>query len=160
MNHIALYPGSFDPVTNGHADIVRRSLKFADRLVVAVAANGNKSPLFSIDERVRMLEVVFGDEPRVTVQSFDGLLVDFAASIGAGLVVRGLRAVSDFEFEFQLALMNRRLSPEIESVFLMPDQHFTYLSSSIIREVARLGGDVSEFVHPAVLEALLAKRGA
>ncbi len=157
MSGLALYPGSFDPVTNGHEDIVRRSLKFVDRLVVAVARNGSKTPLFSVDERVRLLEVVFAGEPKISVCSFEGLLADFARAEGADLVVRGLRAVSDFEFEFQMALMNRQLSPELETVFLMPDQHLTYLSSSIVREIAGFGGDVSAFVHPEVLKALVAK---
>lgn len=160
MSRLALYPGSFDPVTKGHEDIVRRSLKFVDRLVVAVARNGSKTPLFTVDERVLLLEEVFAGESKVSVCSFEGLLADFAKAQGADLVVRGLRAVSDFEFEFQMALMNRQLSPELETVFLMPDQHYTYLSSSLVREISSLGGDVGDFVHPAVLKALVTKSGS
>jgi pantetheine-phosphate adenylyltransferase len=151
---IGIYPGSFDPVTRGHEDIIRRSLKFVDRLVVAVAVNASKQPLFTLEERVQMLRHVTAEHPQVEVESFEGLLMHFAQSIDASLVVRGLRAVSDFEFEFQMALMNRQLAPTVETVFLMPDQNLTFLSSSLVREVAAFGGDVSEFVHPAVLKAL------
>jgi pantetheine-phosphate adenylyltransferase len=157
MTHIALYPGSFDPLTRGHEDLIRRSLQLADRVVVAVAVNAAKSPLFTVDERVAMLRAVVGDEPRVEIRSFNGLLADFAREVRAALVVRGLRAVSDFEYEFQMALMNRQLNPELETVFLVPDLGLTFLSSSVVREVARFGGDVRPFVHPAVAQALKEK---
>jgi pantetheine-phosphate adenylyltransferase len=157
MSRIAIYPGSFDPITRGHEDLARRSLHFADKVIVAVAANATKAPMFSLDERVRLIWEVLRDEPRIEVKSFDGLLADFAREARANLVVRGLRAVSDFEYEFQMALMNRQLNAELETVFLVPALHLTYLSSSLVREVARLGGDVSEFVHPAVLKAFKTK---
>ncbi len=157
MSRIALYPGSFDPITRGHEDIIRRSLRFADQIIVAVAANSSKAPLFALEERVRLARKVLDGESRVEVQTFQGLLVDFARSTGASVVVRGLRAVSDFEYEFQMALMNRQLHAELETVFLVPALHLTYLSSSIVREVARLGGDVGELVHPEVERALKAK---
>jgi pantetheine-phosphate adenylyltransferase len=154
MNRLAIYPGSFDPVTRGHEDIVQRSLQFADRIIVAVAVNLSKAPLFSLEQRIELLAEVFRDQERVEVQSFDGLLADFARQRDARLVIRGLRAVSDFEFELQMALMNRRLHNELETVFLMPAVDLTFLSSSLVREVASLGGDVSELVHPAVERAL------
>jgi pantetheine-phosphate adenylyltransferase len=157
MNRLAIYPGSFDPVTRGHEDIVQRSLQFADRIVVAVAANSSKASLFSLEQRLDLLREVFGEEERVEVQSFDGLMVDFARERNARLVIRGLRAVSDFEFELQMALMNRRLHDELETVFLMPAVDLTFLSSSLVREVASLGGDVSELVHPSVERALKAR---
>jgi len=152
----ALYPGSFDPVTLGHEDIARRTLRVADRLIVAVAetATQAKRPAFSLEERLAMLGEVFADEPRIECVSFSGLLVDFAKRSGAPLVVRGLRAVSDFEYEFQMAQMNRELSPGIEFIFLTPDAQLSFLSASIVREVARLGGDVSPFVSPPVLRRL------
>jgi pantetheine-phosphate adenylyltransferase len=155
---VAIYPGSFDPVTKGHEDLIRRSLTFVDRVVVAVAVNVAKQPLFTLDERVALIResVRF---PGVDVQSFDGLLVDFARAVGASIVVRGLRAVSDFEYEFQMALMNRNLAPELETVFLVPAFDLTYLSSSLVREVARFGGDVSALVQPAVQHALKRKYG-
>jgi pantetheine-phosphate adenylyltransferase len=154
MSRVGIYPGSFDPVTLGHEDLIRRSLSFVERLIVAVAVNPAKAPLFTLPERVDLLKEVLAGESCVEIVSFDGLLADFARDMGATLVVRGLRAVSDFENEFQMALMNRQLSPALETVFLVPGLHFTYLSSSIVREVASFGGDVSEFVHPAVDKAL------
>ena len=157
MTRIAIYPGTFDPVTRGHEDIIRRSLRFADQIVVAAAINPSKTPLFSIDERVGMLRAVLKQEDRVTVTSFDGLLAEFARSAGATLVIRGLRAVSDFEYEFQMALMNRQLNADLETVFLVPSVDVTYLSSSLVREVARFGGPVSTFVHPEVEQALRAR---
>ena len=157
MTRIALYPGSFDPVTNGHEDLIRRSVALADKLIVAVAVNGAKSPLFSVDERVDLLREVLDGVPRVQVRSFEGLLADFARAVGASMVVRGLRAVSDFEYEFQMALMNRKLHQELETVFLVPDLNLTFLSSSLVREVARFGGDVTPFVHPVVAKALRAR---
>ena len=154
MTRIAIYPGSFDPPTRGHEDLIRRSLALADRLIVAVATNASKQPLFTVDERLDMLRAAVGDEPRVSFETFDGLLMDFARAAGAGMVVRGLRAVSDFEYEFQMALMNRQLDGGIETVFLVPAVDLTYLSSSLVREVARYGGDISALVHPAVAAAL------
>jgi pantetheine-phosphate adenylyltransferase len=156
MNRIAVYPGSFDPITKGHEDLIHRSLGFVDRMVVAVAVNVAKQPLFSFEERVALIRECVPDK-RVEVQSFDGLLVDFAKKVGATVIVRGLRAVSDFEYEFQMALMNRNLGPHIETVFLVPAFDLTYLSSSLVREVARFGGDVSALVHPAVQKALKRK---
>jgi pantetheine-phosphate adenylyltransferase len=154
MTHIAVYPGSFDPPTRGHEDLVRRSLSLADRLIVAVAMNVGKQPLFSVEERLEMLRAAAGDDPRVSFQSFDGLLAEFAKKVGATIIVRGLRAVSDFEYEFQMALMNRQLHPSLETVFLVPAVDLTYLSSSLVREVARYGGDVRPMVHPVVATAL------
>jgi pantetheine-phosphate adenylyltransferase len=156
MTRIAVYPGSFDPVTNGHADLIRRSLAFVDRVVVAVAVNVSKQALFTTEERVALIRAVVRDAA-VEVESFEGLLVDFARRAGASVIVRGLRAVSDFEYEFQMALMNRQLEPKLETVFLVPAFDLTYLSSSLVREVARFGGDVSQLVHPAVDKALRQK---
>jgi pantetheine-phosphate adenylyltransferase len=154
MTRIAVYPGSFDPPTRGHEDLVRRSLALADRLIVAVAVNVVKQPLFSVDERLEMLRTAVGDDKRVAFESFDGLLAVFAKRVGASIIVRGLRAVSDFEYEFQMALMNRQLHPSLETVFLVPAVDLTYLSSSLVREVARFGGDVGPMVHPVVASAL------
>jgi pantetheine-phosphate adenylyltransferase len=154
MTRIAIYPGSFDPPTKGHEDLVRRSLALADQVIVAVAVNVTKQPLFSVEERLEMLEAAVGNDPRVSLRSFQGLLADFARQVGASVVVRGLRAVSDFEYEFQMALMNRQLHASLETVFLVPALDLTYLSSSLVREVARFGGDVSALVHPAVAAAL------
>ncbi|HEX6616760.1 MAG TPA: pantetheine-phosphate adenylyltransferase [Gemmatimonadales bacterium] len=159
MTRIAIYPGSFDPPTKGHEDLIRRSLTLADRVVVAVAVNPNKQPLFSVEERLEMLRATVGDEPRVSFEAFEGLLVESARRIGATMVVRGLRAVSDFEYEFQMALMNRQLHPSLETVFLVPALALTYLSSSLVREVARYGGDVSALVSPAVAKALARRYG-
>ncbi|MCP4126547.1 MAG: pantetheine-phosphate adenylyltransferase [Gammaproteobacteria bacterium] len=150
----ALYPGTFDPITNGHSDLVARAKLLFDRVVVAVAANPSKQPTFSLDERVAMARQVLAEHERVEVIEFDSLLVNFAGECGASVILRGLRAVSDFEYEFQLAGMNRRLAPDIETVFLTPSEQFAYISSSLVREVATLGGDVSEFVHPVVMSAL------
>ena len=154
MTRIAVYPGSFDPPTRGHEDLVRRSLALADRLIVAVAVNAAKQPLFSVEERLGMLRAAVGDDSRVSFYSFDGLLAEFAKGVGATIIVRGLRAVSDFEYEFQMALMNRHLSPKIETVFMVPSLEATYISSSLVREVAKFGGDVTDLVHPAVADAL------
>ena len=156
MKRIAVYPGSFDPITKGHEDLIHRSLGFVDRIVIGVAVNVAKQPLFSFEERVALIQECVTDK-RVEVQSFDGLLVDFAKRVGATVIVRGLRAVSDFEYEFQMALMNRNLGPQIETIFLVPAFDLTYLSSSLVREVARFGGDVSALVHPAVQRALKRK---
>jgi pantetheine-phosphate adenylyltransferase len=154
MTRIAVYPGSFDPPTRGHTDLVHRSLALADRVIVAVARNSTKEPLFGVEDRLVMLRAAVGEDARITYQSFDGLLVEFARKVGATLIVRGLRAVSDFEYEFQMAMMNRHLLPGLETVFLVPPEDATYLSSSLVREIARYGGDVTEFVHPVVAEAL------
>ena len=154
MTRIALYPGSFDPPTRGHSDLIHRSLALADRLIVAVATNSTKEPLFSVEERLAMLRGSVGEDPRVSFEAFEGLLVEFARQKGASIIVRGLRAVSDFEYEFQMALMNRQLHHTLETVFLVPAVDTTYVSSSLVREVARHGGDLSSLVHPAVAEAL------
>ena len=154
MAKIAIYAGSFDPITRGHEDLVVRSLEFVDRLVVAVANNSAKEPLFDLQERKRLIRSAVGDDKRIDVRDFTGLLVDFAREVEASLIIRGLRAVSDFEYEFQMALMNRHLSPGLETVFMVPSLDTTYISSSIVREVARLGGNVDGLVHPVVAEAL------
>jgi len=153
---VAVYPGSFDPVTVGHEDIALRSLRLADRLVIAVARTSthDKRGMFTVEERVEMLREIFGDEDRIECTSFEGLLVDFARSVGAGIVVRGLRAVSDFEYEFQMAQMNQELWSGLETVFLTPDVRWSFLSASLVREVASLGGDVSNFVSEPVLSRL------
>ena len=153
----ALYAGSFDPITRGHEDLMLRSLAYVDRLVVAVATNSSKNPVFTVQERVDLIRATVSSEPRITVKSFDGLLVEFAAREGAQLLIRGLRAVSDFEYEYQMALMNRHLSPKLETVFMVPSLDTTYISASLVREVARYGGDVRDLVHPTVAEALRAK---
>jgi pantetheine-phosphate adenylyltransferase len=157
MTRTAVYPGSFDPITRGHEDLVRRSLRFADRVIVAVAENGTKEPLFTLEERVALARKVLQGEAHVEVRTFGGLLVDLARDVQADVVIRGLRAVADFDYEFQMALMNRQLYNALETVFLVPALHLTYLSASLVREVARLGGDVTEFVHPEVERALRAK---
>jgi len=151
---IAIYAGSFDPITRGHEDLIHRSLEFVDRLIVAVARNSSKTPLFSVDERVELIRATVAGEPRVDVRSFTGLLVDFAAHEKANLLIRGLRAVSDFEYEYQMALMNRHLSPKLETVYMVPSLETTYISASLVREIARYGGDLSSLVHPAVAAAL------
>jgi pantetheine-phosphate adenylyltransferase len=153
----ALYAGSFDPITRGHEDLMLRSLAYVDRLVVAVATNSSKNPVFTVQERVDLIRATVSSEPRITVKSFDGLLVEFAAREGAQLLIRGLRAVSDFEYEYQMALMNRHLSPKLETVFMVPSLDTTYISASLVREIARYGGDVSSLVHPAVAAALKAR---
>jgi pantetheine-phosphate adenylyltransferase len=150
----AIYPGSFDPVTNGHLDVIERARKLFDEVIVAVAHNDEKQALFSLQERLDLLRATAAEIDRVQITQFDGLLVKFAAAQKATAVIRGLRAVSDFEFEFQMALMNRKLETSVETIFLMPKEEYTYLSSRIIKEIARLGGDVSSFVPPAVAKAL------
>jgi len=154
---IGVYAGSFDPITRGHEDLIRRSLAFVDRIIVAVATNVAKQPLFTLDERVSFIRAAVGSDERVDVRQFNGLLVDFARAAGAHLIIRGLRAVSDFEYEFQMALMNRHLAPALETVFMVPSLDTTYISSSLVREVARFRGDVSGLVHPVIAEALRAK---
>ncbi|RJQ46283.1 MAG: pantetheine-phosphate adenylyltransferase [Gammaproteobacteria bacterium] len=158
MNITAIYPGTFDPITNGHIDLVARAARLFSRVIVAVAANPAKTPAFSLDERVQLARSALGEIKNVEVCGFDVLLADFAEKRGVRVILRGLRAVSDFEHEFQLAGMNRRLAPEIETLFLTPAEQYTYISSSLVREIAKYGGDVSEFVPAVVQAALLAKR--
>lgn len=159
LKHVAICPGSFDPITVGHEDIIRRSLRFSEKVIVAVAKRSTqvKKGMFSVEERVEMIREVFADEPRVEATDFEGLLVDYARKTGASLVIRGLRAVSDFEYEFQMALMNRALYPNLETVFLAPDADHSFLSSSLVREIGSLGGDITRFVSPPVLERIHAR---
>lgn len=156
----AVYPGTFDPITRGHEDVVRRAARLFDRVIVAIAENRNKKPFFTLEERVDMAQQVLGDVPGVVVEGFSGLLINFAASHQASTVLRGLRAVSDFEYEFQLAGMNRNLRPDIETIFMTPSDQYMFISSSMVREVAQLGGDVSPFVPPLVMTRLNAKISA
>ena len=157
MQLTVVYPGTFDPITNGHTDLVRRAARLFDRVIVAVAANPTKRPQFSVEERVSMAEQALVDLPSVEVVGFDGLLADFVRQRQAQVILRGLRAVSDFEYEFQLAGMNRRLAPELETLFLTPAEEFAFVSSSLVREIAALGGDVSHFVDKVVEQALIAR---
>ncbi|MCI0744933.1 MAG: pantetheine-phosphate adenylyltransferase [Verrucomicrobia subdivision 3 bacterium] len=152
-----IYPGSFDPLTNGHLDLIQRVVKLFDHVIVAVARNEGKNPLFSLAERLELVRVAIKSMPKVSADAFDGLLMDYVEKQGGQAVIRGLRAVSDFEFEFQLALMNRKLNERIETIFMMPKDTYTFLSSRVIKEIARLGGDVSAFVPPHVREALTSK---
>jgi pantetheine-phosphate adenylyltransferase len=155
---IAIYPGSFDPLTNGHVDIIERGAKIFDSIVVAILANVEKKPLFSESERVKIIREVFKDRPNVQVETFDGLLVDYAQRKNASVIVRGLRAVSDFEYEFQMALMNRHLAPALETVFMMPAEQYTYISSRLIKEVFMLNGEIDGLVPKIVEDRLRAKR--
>jgi pantetheine-phosphate adenylyltransferase len=155
---IALYPGSFDPLTNGHVDIIQRGARLFDRIIVAILVNVEKTPLFSAAERVEIAREVFASEPNVEIDTFGGLLVEYARRRQASVIVRGLRAVSDFEYEMQMALMNRHLSPDLETVFMMPGEAYTYLSSRLVKEVFALGGSVAGLVPPAVERRLLVKR--
>jgi pantetheine-phosphate adenylyltransferase len=157
MKRTAIYPGSFDPLTNGHLDVIQRAAKLFDHVVVAVASNESKHPLFTKDERVALVKKAVAKLPNVEADSFDGLLVEYVAAKKAKAIVRGLRAVSDFEFEFQLALMNRKLDEKIETIFMMPKDTYTFLSSRIVKEICRLGGDVRSFVPPNVQTALKKK---
>lgn len=157
MNSSAIYPGTFDPITNGHIDIVARAAKVFPRVIVAIAVNLNKTPLFTIEERVELVKQVTLEYANVEVHGFDNLLVDCANELGAGVILRGLRAVSDFEYEFQLAGMNRRLSPKLETMFLTPAEQYAFISSTMIREISRLGGDVSGFVPDVVMRKLMEK---
>ena len=154
MPKTALYAGSFDPITTGHTDLIRRSLSFVDRLVVAVAVNISKESLFSAEERTTLIREALDNDPRVEVLHFQGLLVSFAKETGVRMVIRGLRAASDFEYEYQMALMNRHLAPHMETVFMVPSLDTTYISSSLVREIARFHGDVASLVHPSVADAL------
>ena len=158
MSTLAVYPGSFDPLTNGHVDIISRGARLFDRIIVAVLVNAEKSPLFTPDERVEIGRTVFRDQPNVEVDTFNGLLVDYVERRGAQVIVRGLRAVSDFEFEFQMALMNQRLKPKIDTVFMMPAEKYTYISSRLIKEVFALGGKVHGLVPELVERRLADKR--
>ena len=150
----AVYPGTFDPITNGHVDLVSRAAPLFERIVVGIAESPGKSPAFSVDERVNLARIALAGFPNVDVQGFDSLLAHFVRDLGAGVLLRGLRAVSDFEYEFQLASMNRHLIPEVETLFLTPSEQYSFISSSLVREIGRLGGDVTGFVHPAVQAAL------
>lgn len=154
MKRSAVYPGTFDPITNGHQDLVRRAASVFERVIVAIASNPNKTPMFPLEERVSLAKHVLADIPGVEVMGYAGLTVDFAREQGVQVVVRGLRAMSDFEFEFQLANMSRHLSRDLETVFLTPQEQFTFISSTLVREIAILGGDVKEFVHPVVAAEL------
>lgn len=159
MNLTVVYPGTFDPITNGHTDLVRRARRLFERVVVAVAASPAKRPFLELDERVSLARTALDDMPGVDVVGFDGLLADFVREQNAQVILRGLRAVSDFEHEFQLASMNRKLAPELETMFLTPAEEYAYVSSSLVREIASLGGDVSHFVDPAVGSVLRARFG-
>lgn len=159
MARTAIYPGSFDPLTLGHLNLIERGLHTFDRLIVAIVSNPNKTPLFSVEERAEMIKEATKSDPRIEIDSFEGLLVDYVASKNTNVVMRGLRAVQDFEYEFEMAMMNRRLMPELEIVFLMSDDAFFYISSSMVREVAKLGGDVKGFVPPQVQKHLAARFG-
>ena len=156
---VALYPGSFDPITNGHLDLIQRGSALFDRLIVAILRNDEKRPLFGLEERIEMLREVSRDLPNVEVGSFGGLLVDYARNQGASVILRGIRAVSDYEYELQMAMMNRKLEPDIETVFMLPGEPYSYLSSRLVREIARLGGPVKDLVPPIVAERLRAKVG-
>lgn len=160
MSAAAMYPGTFDPITLGHEDIIKRAVNVFDRVVVAIAADtGSKAPMFDLEERVELARSALAGVDGVEVASYKGLTVDFARDNGLSVIIRGLRAVSDFEYEFQLATMNRHLTEEVETVFLTPPETYTFISSSLVREIARLGGDVSEFVSPRVKDALLERLG-
>lgn len=159
MSITAVYPGTFDPITSGHFDLIERAGRFYDRLVIAVADNRNKQSLFTLEERVALAKAVTKDMANVEVIGFSGLLVDFVKEINGQVLLRGLRAVSDFEYEFQLASMNRKLAPEVETMFMTPAEQYAFISSSLVREISALGGDVSEFVHPVVGQALKQKQG-
>ncbi|HEX6739454.1 MAG TPA: pantetheine-phosphate adenylyltransferase [Vicinamibacteria bacterium] len=156
---LAVYPGSFDPITNGHLDIIARGLSVFDEVIIAILVNPDKHPLFTVEERAAIIREAYHGDARVHVDTFSGLLVDYAEKVGASVIVRGLRAVSDFEYEFQMALMNRRLNPHIETVFMMPAEGYSYLSSRLVKEVFQLGGRVSELVPPVVERRLKEKSG-
>ena len=160
MRNIAVYPGTFDPITNGHTDLIARASRLFDEVVVAVAMDTAKQTVCDLDQRVQLARLVLVEMPNVRIQAFGGLLMNFCHQIGANLVIRGLRAVSDFEYEFQLAGMNRRLAPDVETIFLTPAEQYAFISSTLVREIAALGGDVSEFVHPEVRRVLQDKRCA
>ncbi|MDA9704734.1 pantetheine-phosphate adenylyltransferase [SAR86 cluster bacterium] len=150
----AVYPGTFDPMTMGHVDLVRRASKLFDSVIIAIASSDSKKPMFSLEERIEIGNKIFADDPKVEVVGFSGLLVNFAKDNDANILIRGLRVVADFEYEFQLANMNRAMSPDIESVFLTPKEEYSYISSSLVKEIATMGGDVTRFVDPVTLDAL------
>jgi|TARA_S200000501_G_scaffold55867_1_gene45994 pantetheine-phosphate adenylyltransferase len=150
----AVYPGTFDPMTMGHVDLVKRASKLFDLVIIAIASSDSKKPMFSLEERIKIGNKIFADDPKVEVVGFSGLLVNFAKDNDANILIRGLRVVADFEYEFQLANMNRAMSPDIESVFLTPKEEYSYISSSLVKEIATMGGDVTRFVDPVTLEAL------
>jgi len=154
MKNTALYPGTFDPITLGHVDIIKRAIKLFDNLIVAVADNRDKTPLFTVDERIELIKKSIDNLENITITSFDGLTAKFAKDNGAQAIIRGLRAVSDFEFEFQMALMNRKIEPEVEAVYLMPNDKYSYISSSLVKDIAKRGGDISCFVPGVVKKAL------
>ncbi len=156
---LAVFPGSFDPITNGHLDIVERGLRIFERVRMAILVNVDKQPLFTVDERLAIIREAYRGNPRVEVDTFSGLLVDYAQRVGAGVIIRGIRAISDFEYEFQMALMNRRLNPRIETVFMMPAESYSYVSSRLVKEVFQLGGRVSDVVPPVVERKLSEKYG-
>lgn len=150
----AVYPGTFDPMTMGHVDLVKRASKLFDSVIIAIASSESKKPMFTLEERIEIGNKIFADDPKVEVVGFSGLLVNFAKENNANILIRGLRVVADFEYEFQLANMNRAMSPDIESVFLTPKEEYSYISSSLVKEIATMGGDVDRFVDPVTLEAL------
>ena len=157
MSITAVYPGTFDPITCGHIDLIKRAAQFYDRLIIAVAQNRNKTPLFSLEERIELAKSACKEFDNVEVMGFDCLLVEFVKQVGGQVILRGLRAVSDFEYEFQLASMNRKLAPNVETMFMTPAEQYSYISSSLVREIAALHGDISEFVHPEVAQAIQQK---
>lgn len=159
MSKLIIYPGTFDPITLGHIDLIQRALRLFDKVIVAVAASTRKSPALSLEQRLELAQSVLNNLSNVQVCQFEGLLIEFAKQKKANVILRGLRAVSDFEYEFQLASMNRRLAPEIETVFMAPSEQFTYLSATMVREIAELGGDISAFVHPDVVSVLKKRYG-
>ncbi len=160
MSTLAIYPGTFDPITLGHMDLIQRAVRLFDRLILAVSASARKAPLFTLEERLEMARVLTARDPKVEVDAFDGLLVDYARRKGARVVLRGLRAFSDFEYEFQMALTNRKMMPDLETLFLMPNENYSYVSSSMVREIAALGGDAGVFVPDCVRAALRRKMAA
>jgi len=158
LQNIAVYPGTFDPITNGHSDLIARASRLFEEVIVAVARDTAKSTVCDLEQRLELANLVLSDLGNVRVEAFSGLLMNYCHAVGANVVIRGLRAVSDFEYEFQLAGMNRRLAPDVETIFLTPSEQYAFISSTLVREIAALGGDVSEFVHPEVMRVLLGKR--
>ena len=159
MKKIAIYPGTFDPITNGHKDIIKRSSLLFDELIIAVTDDSNKKTMFEISQRIKMINHIVDDSTNIKVEKFSGLLVDYAKSKNADAIIRGLRVLSDFEYEFKMAMMNRNLNKDIDTLFLMPDSNYVHISSSLVKEVAALGGDISEYVSPFVLDEINKKVG-